>query len=86
MAEHSATQVAHPWRAVVRTAFQITVAVAAGMPLLYTAATGGDPAAATGAFAVILGVAAAVTRVMALPWVDQFIRRWLPWLAPSSSE
>ena len=40
-------------------------------PMIYAAATQGDPAAATGA----------VTRVMALPAVETWLETWLPGLA-----
>lgn len=47
---------------------------------MYTAATGDDPAAATGAAAIGLAVAGAITRIMALPGVERFFRRFLPFL------
>lgn len=75
------TQSTHPWRAVVRTIFAAVVAFAALAPALYTAATNGDPAEATGVVAGILAVAAAITRILALPGVERFLRRFLPFLA-----
>lgn len=75
------TQSAHPWRATVRTVFAAVVALAAGAPLLYTAIFNDDPATATGGLAVVLAVAGAITRVMALPFVEDFLRRFVPWLA-----
>lgn len=78
------TQVEHPWRAVIRTAFAVLVALAAGAPLLYTAATQQSVEAATGAVGTVLAVSAAITRVMATPFVDTFIRTYLPWLRASS--
>jgi hypothetical protein len=89
MAEHvaapaTATQRRFPWRTTVRTSFQAGVALAAGAPFIYQAATNHDPAAATGAAGAALAVAAGITRVMALPVVDKFIRRFLPFLAPDN--
>jgi hypothetical protein len=88
MGDHSAvpssTQRRFPWRATLRTAFQAGTALAAGAPLIYQAATDHDPAAATGAAGIALAVAAGITRVMALPTVDTFIRRFLPFLAPDN--
>lgn len=75
------TQVRRPWRATVRTLFQATIAAAAASPIVYQAATTESPELATGAAGTFLAVAAAVTRVMALPVVEQFIRRFVPFLA-----
>lgn len=75
------TQVNYPWRAAARTAFQVLVALAAMLPLIYSAASGGSPEAATGWAALALAIAAGVTRVMALPTVNAFLGSWLPWLA-----
>jgi hypothetical protein len=89
MGDHSATQSTQrrfPWRATIRTAFQAGTALAAGAPLIYQAATNHDPAAATGAAGLALAVAAGITRVMALPTVDTFIRRFVPFLAPDTTK
>lgn len=77
MAEHLAapSQVRHPWRSVLRSVIQIGLPLLAGAPLIYTAATGHDPGEATGAAVAVLAVAAGITRVMALPVVDQFLTR-----------
>lgn len=75
------TQVRRPWRATARTAFQALVALAVSAPLIYQAATGQDPGQATGAAAAGLAVCAAVARVMALPAVEGFLRRFVPFLA-----
>lgn len=79
------TQVTHPWRAVIRTVFAVVVALAAGAPLLYTAATQQSVEAATGAVGTVLAVSAAITRVMATPFANDFIRAYLPWLRASSN-
>ena len=81
----NATQTNYPWRATVRTAFEAGIAAAAAAPLVYTAITQADPGTSAGAAATFFAVAGAVTRVAALPAVDQFIRRFMPWLAPDPS-
>lgn len=80
MADHVATttQSRRPWRATARTVFQAVVALAAGLPLILAAAGLGE---AVPGVAVTLAVAAALTRVMALPWTEDFLRRFVPWLA-----
>lgn len=72
------TQTRHPWRATIRTAVAVIVALAAMLPLL-VAASGLDETLAPVAGA--LAIAGAITRVMALPAVDAFLARFLPWLA-----
>lgn len=80
-AETTTTQVLHPYRATARSVFQAVVALCAAAPLIYTAATQQDAAAATGAAATVLAVTGAVTRVMALPVVEELLQRYLPFLA-----
>ena len=72
------TQVARPWRATARTAFAVIVALAAMLPLLVDAA-GVDETLPPVAGA--LAIAGAVTRVLALPAVEAFLARFVPWLA-----
>jgi hypothetical protein len=76
------TQTRRPWRTVARTVFQALVSAAAMAPLVYQAATHDEPAAATGAVGVGLVIAGGVTRVMALPGVNAWLERFLPFLAP----
>jgi hypothetical protein len=73
--------VAYPWRRVARGIFQGGVALAAIVPLIYQAATNHNPEAAGGLAAVALGISAAVTRVMALPVVEGFLAKYVPFLA-----
>lgn len=73
------TQVQHPWRSTVRTVFQVGVALATLLPYVVTEAH----ISVTGGVAQVVGVAAAVTRVMALPGVVEFLQRFAPWLAPA---
>ncbi|MFY1669484.1 hypothetical protein ACN27G_05950 [Plantactinospora sp. WMMB334] len=71
------TQTRHPWRATVRTG---VAAVLGAVSLLPTVAvTAGVDAVPAVAQAVV--VAGAITRVMALPGVDEWLRRFAPWLA-----
>ncbi|SCG15534.1 hypothetical protein GA0070610_1768 [Micromonospora echinofusca] len=71
------TQTRHPWRATARTIFAATVAA---LTLLPTVAVAGGidtfPAVAQ-----VVAVAAAITRVLALPGVEDFLERFLPFLA-----
>ena len=72
------TQVRHPWRSTVRTAFQAFVGLAVLMPYLVDAA-GVDETLPGVAGA--LAVSTAVSRIMALPQVEEFLARFLPWLS-----
>ncbi|MDV6276366.1 hypothetical protein R3Q06_22975 [Rhodococcus erythropolis] len=82
MGEHSkpedATQSLYPWRAVVRTVFALVVGFAPLLPVIVSAS--GISAAAPGV-GVALAISAGVTRVLALPQVDAFLKHWAPWLA-----
>jgi hypothetical protein len=73
----STTQTRHPWRAVARTIFAAVVALLSLLPTV-AAATGIE---AVPLVAQALAVAAAVTRVLAIPGVDDFLRQYLPFLA-----
>lgn len=76
------TQSRHPWRATARTVVQAILGLVVLLPLIAEAAG----IAAVPWVAAALGVVAAVTRVLALPQVDAWLRRWLPWLATSPEE
>lgn len=71
------TQTRHPWRATARTIFALTVAGASLLP--YVAAEAHIDAVP--GVAQVLGVAGAVTRVLAMPRVNEFLRDFVPWLA-----
>ena len=80
--EQTISQILHPWKTVVRTVFQLVLALAIGAPIIYTAITnGGDPAQAAGGAAVVITVAGAITRLMNTPWAQDFLERFLPFLA-----
>ena len=71
------TQVKHPSRATFRTIFQGAIALAAILPLIF--ATAGVPP--VGIAAILVGIAGAITRVMALPAVENFLETYIPILA-----
>lgn len=77
------TQVRRPWRSTARTVFQALVGLAAIAPLIAAGveeATGYDLDGVP-FIVVALAAAAAVTRVMAVPGVEAWLRRFLPFLA-----
>lgn len=78
MSEHRSTQTRYPWRATLRTAFAVIVGLAAALPAIVAAS--GVPET-SGAVSIALGVATGITRVMALPQVDELLRKFMPWLA-----
>ena len=75
------TQSSHPWRATVRTVFAATVALLTLLPVI--AATAQVDTVAW--VAQVLLVTGAVTRVLALPGVENFLETYLPWLAARPS-
>lgn len=73
----NSTQVNHPYRATIRTIFAVVVGLLLLLPVVAdTAGIDGVPLVAR-----VLVAAAAVTRVLALPAVDLFLKQWVPWLA-----
>lgn len=78
MADHRAettSQTRHPWRATVRTGLAFITGAAVAAPTLYTAVTNADPEKATGAGLTALLVSAAITRVMAHPFVNLWLTK-----------
>ena len=73
-----ATQEKYPWRATVRTVFQAVVGFAS-MWALMVVALGLDEAVPW--VAASLAVTGGITRVMAIPEVNAWLERWIPWLA-----
>ena len=78
------TQVRRPWRATLRTVFQALVALAVMAPVLVEAT--GLQADQWPWLAGVLAVAAAITRIMALPQVEDFLARFIPFLAAQPKE
>lgn len=73
------TQVRRPWRATLRTAVAGIIGFAALLPLLVET-SGLDPEVYPW-LAGVLAVAAAVTRIMAMPQVEEFLQKHLSFLA-----
>lgn len=72
------SQEKHPWKTIVRTVLQAVIGLLVILPQVVEAADLSEsiPWVAGG-----LAVSAAVTRVMALPSVEKWLRRFVPWLA-----
>lgn len=75
------TQEKHPARSAIRTGFQALVALATIIPYFVTEAN----IPVEGWVAQVVGVAVAVSRVMAMPRVNDFLRRFFPVLAPDDA-
>lgn len=74
------TQVRRPWRSTARTIFQALVALATLLPFVL-AGVYSSAADYPAVVVQLLAAAGVVTRVMALPQVEQFLRTFLPFLA-----
>lgn len=76
------TQTRHPWRATARTIFAAGIALLSLLPTIaLTAHIETVPAVGQ-----VLGVAGAITRVLAMPGVDAWLRTYLPFLAAEPKE
>lgn len=75
------TQQQHPWRATARTVLAVIAGLAVVTPEVLDAISDGDPSTLGPWAAGALVVSGAVTRVLALPAVEGFLRRFAPWLA-----
>lgn len=71
------TQSQYPWRAVARTVFAAIVALASLAPAIISGANLDGWVYA----GQVLAVAGAITRVMAIPGVNDWLTRFVPWLA-----
>ena len=78
MPDRTPTQMKHPWRATIRTSFQVGVALATLIPYVVTEAH----IPVTAGVAQVVAAAAVITRVMALPSVAEFTKTCAPWLTP----
>ena len=72
-----------PWRATARTLFAALIGLAS-MWALVVEALGLDQGIPW--VAASLAVTGAVTRLMALPAVNNWLRQYIPWLAPEGGE
>lgn len=70
------TQVVHPWRATLRTVVQTVPAIAAAIPAIVAAVEQDSPGLLGAAGVGALTVAGIVTRVMAIPAVNDLLTRW----------
>jgi hypothetical protein len=73
------TQVRHPWRSTARTVFAGAVALVSLVPTIAIVAH----VEAVPLIAQLLTVLGTVTRVLAIPGVDRWMREFVPWLATS---
>lgn len=86
------SQVEYPWRAAARTGVQVIVSLALLWPIVQPdvvefldalALPGPVAAWIAGAIAVVGAVSTFIARLSALPAVDTFVQRFMPWLAPT---
>lgn len=78
------TQVRRPWRSTARTVFQAFVGLCVLAPVILAAT--GLTVAQLPWLGVVLAVAAAVTRIMAIPGVETWLRTYLPFLAAAPKQ
>lgn len=76
------TQTRHPWRATLRTVAAVVIALLPALPDIVDAMGLSAYAWAAG----ILAVAAGITRVLAIPAVNDVLSRWLPALSAAGRE
>lgn len=74
------TQLRRPWRSTVRTTVQALIALATLAPLVASGVYSSS-SAYPAVVAQVLAVSGALSRIMALPAVEEFLRRFAPWLA-----
>lgn len=81
------TQSKHPYRAVIRTLFQVVVGFGVGFPIavgLFGSSWQGGQLATYITFG--LTASASITRLMASPKVEELLRQFAPWLAAAKIE
>jgi hypothetical protein len=69
------SQTRYPWKATARTGLAFIVGAAVAAPGLYTAVTNQSPEQATGSGLVALTISAAITRLMANPFVNLWLTK-----------
>lgn len=77
-----ATQVRHPWQATIRTVFAAVVGLA-GAWVLVVQALGLDATAPWVAGSI--AIAGGITRVLAIPAVNEWLNQFFPWLSASGA-
>ena len=76
-ARSDSSQVRHPWRATLRTGIAAALAALIAFPGIAVVLSIDDiPAVAS-----VIGIAVMITRVMAVPAVDDWLDNFAPWLA-----
>lgn len=80
-----ATQSKYPWQTTIRTVFQAGVGLCAMVPIIVNS-SGFDQK--SGAVVLGLSISAGVTRVMAIPQVNDWLNEFIPFLGagPSKSQ
>lgn len=78
MATSTATQTKHPWRATVRTVVAFLASLAVVLPIVAEQETTVGRLPYMSAVVAISGV---ITRVLAIPAVDSFLKTYLPFLS-----
>lgn len=78
------TQTRHPWRATARTVAAAIIGLAVLLPTISDALG----VAAVPWVVTVIAVAGGITRVLAIPGVERWMRRFVPWLAaePAATE
>jgi hypothetical protein len=80
--DHVATQVANPWRTLLRSVVQFVVMAATLIPSVEPFLRGELPGSAAAiAAAQALAVYSFLVRLMAIPQVEAFLQRWAPALS-----
>ena len=83
MSNVAPTQSRYPWRAVARTIFAVIPAFAVLWPSIVAASGASETLPGV---ALSLAVAGAITRVLAVPGVNDFLEKYLPFLAATPKE
>lgn len=78
------SQQEYPWRETTRTISATIIAGSLLGPPIFTAVTIGNPGGAAGSTAIALGIYGAFTRIMSIPGVNAFVKRFIPWLAAAT--
>ncbi len=79
----TSTQIVRPWRTTLRTVFQAFIGLCVLVPMLVTLIHVDDatPQWIVSSIAVSLAISGGVTRAMAMPAVDAWLKRFVPFLA-----
>lgn len=78
------SQVKYPWRSTIRTVVQAAVALLTMLPYVL-AGLDVNEATATGLIGQLLFISGVLAKVMAMPQVNLWLERYIPWLAAAPS-